>query len=227
MWNTCPQKMSCKNDPKYNFHAWIDTTKGHRLMFFFIPTKLSPTFNFQLQDDLNKVSWKGRFCFVSILFTIHATAPRGAIFQSHFRLRLYRKKQIQNLRRITWRISFEKNHPKGVRSQMHFPRSQDLVPLIFSKISPMRKTHLGAMLSDSNWTFTINLIIEAPKTNKIAMGSKPSSKQRIKLCEKIHAERQTRTISSHDLKFTYQSTCHWRTIKLQYQQVCHQKQPNK
>ena len=64
---------------------------------------------------------------------------------------------------------------------MGFP--QDLVPLIFSKISPMRKTHLGAMLSDSNWTFTINQIIEAPKTNKIAMVSKPSSKQRIKLWE--------------------------------------------
>ena len=41
----------------------------------------------------------------------------------------------------------------------------------------------GAMLSDSNWTFTINQIIEALKTNKIAMVSKPTAKQRIKVWE--------------------------------------------
>ena len=41
----------------------------------------------------------------------------------------------------------------------------------------------GAMLSDSNWTFTINQIIEALKTNKIAMVSKPTAKQRINVWE--------------------------------------------
>lgn len=86
------------------------------------------------------------------------------------------------------------------------------------RISPMLDPS-GAMLSDSNWTFTINQIIEALKRNKIAMVSRPSAKQCIKAW-KISTQRGKHEPYQTIIKSTKQSTCHWRTIKRQYQQVC-------